>query len=555
MVRMTAPQGISSELPLLTAGQMAVLTRHATRCETTAGQVLYAAGDRGFDFIVIEAGEVDVVLPAMPDAPENVIVTWGPGLFLGELNLLTGQTAIATARVRAPGVVHRLPPAQFRELMAADAELSDLIVWTLLARRESLRRGEAARTLEILGSQLSPAAHALRTWAARQELPHLWLDIDTHEGQALAGAMEVTAADLPTVITPTRVLRQATAGDVAGYLGLALRPEDSHDYVVVVVGGGPAGLAAAVYGSSEGLSTMLLDSIAVGGQAAASARIENYLGFPSGLTGIELTSRALVQANKFGAHVSTPCGVVGLDCQDGDLHLALSNGEVLDARAVVIATGARYRKLPLDRWSDFEGAGIYYAATDIEARGCAGQRVTVLGGANSAGQAALFLAESGGEVDLVARAADVSAEMSYYLVERLLAHPAITVHTATQVTALHGDGALDAVTLTSANGGEKRTQCGGLFCFIGAEPATDWLTGVGLDEDGFIRTDRDLTSAELGTSWDLLGRAPLPFETNIPGVFAAGDVRAGSMKRVAAAVGEGASAIRSVHLSLAQARR
>jgi thioredoxin reductase (NADPH) len=530
---------------------MAVLARHGTRHETTAGEVLYAAGDRGFDFIVVESGEVDLVLPAMPDAAESVIGSWGPGHFLGELNLLTGQTAIATARVTAPGVVQRLPPAWFRELMVSDAKLSDLVLRALLARRHSLRRGEGARTLEILGSQLSPAAHTLRTWAARLELPHRWLDLDTDEGQKLARAVNISAADLPAVVTSTGVLRQATAGDVADYLGLILRPDDRHDYDVVVIGGGPAGLAAAVYGSSEGLSTMLLDSIAVGGQAAASARIENYLGFPAGVTGIELTSRALVQANKFGAHVSSPCDVTSLDCHGGHLHVALSNGEVLDTRAVVIAAGARYRKLPLDRWSDFEGAGIYYAATEIEARVCAGQRVTVLGGANSAGQAALFLADGGGDVDLVVRAADLAADMSHYLVERLLAHPTVTVRTATQVTALHGDGALQAVTLTSANGAPERTQCGGLFCFIGAEPATDWLSGIALDKDGFVRTDRDLTSDELCATWDLLGRAPLPFETNIPGVFAAGDVRAGSMKRVAAAVGEGASAIRSVHLSLA----
>ena len=547
---MSAQPGTTADFPLLTGDQMAALARRGSRHETTVGEELYAAGDRGFDFIVIETGEVDVVLPAMPDAPESVIVTWGPGRFLGELNLLTGQTAIATARVSAAGVVHRIPPAQFRELMAEDAEVSDLVLRVLLARRESLRHGEGARTLEILGSQLSPAAHALRTWAARQELPHTWLDIDTTEGQALARAAGITVADLPAVITPTAVLRQATAGDVADYVGLAFRPGDSHDYDLVVVGGGPAGLAAAVYGSSEGLRTMLLDTIAVGGQAAASSRIENYLGFPAGVTGIELTSRALVQANKFGAHVSSPCDVVRLDCHDGHLHVALSNGEVLDTRAVVIATGAQYRKLPLDRWADYEGAGIYDAATEIEARVCAGQRVTVLGGANSAGQAALFLANGGGQVDLVVRAADVSAGMSSYLVDRLVTHPAITVRTATEVTALHGDGVLQAVTLTPSQGASELTECGGLFCFIGAEPATGWLSGIAVDESGFIRTDRDLKDDELCATWELLGRAPLPFETNVPGVFAAGDVRAGSMKRVAAAVGEGASAIRSVHLSL-----
>jgi thioredoxin reductase (NADPH) len=249
--------------------------------------------------------------------------------------------------------------------------------------------------------------------------------------------------------------------------------------------------------------------------------------------------------------VSSPCDVVRLDHHDGHLHVALSNGEVLDAQAVVIATGARYRRLALDEWSRFEGAGIYYAATEIEARSCRGQRVAVIGGANSAGQAALFLANGGSEVDLVVRAPELSAGMSNYLVERLLAHDSITVRPATEVTALHGDDALQAVTLTDVTGRSDESECHGLFCFIGAEPATDWLKGVAADEDGFIRTDRDLTHDDLCETWDLLGRDPLPYETSVPGVFAVGDVRSGSMKRVASAVGEGASAIRSVHLALA----
>jgi thioredoxin reductase (NADPH) len=550
---MSAGPSAPAGSPPLTPEQIASIARRGVRRETVAGELLYVAGDRGYDFILIESGEVDVVRPAMPDAAETLIATWGAGWFLGELNLLTGQTAVATARVKTPGVVHRLAPARFRELMDSDGDLSDTILRVLLTRRDALRHGEGARVLEILGSQMSSAAHALRTWASRQELPHTWFDIDDPAGQALARAAGVAVEDLPVVITPSAILRRATAGAVAVHLGLAIRPDDNHDFDVVVVGAGPAGLAAAVYGASEGLRTMLLDSVAVGGQAAASARIENYLGFPAGITGIELTARAMVQANKFGAQVSSPCDVVALDSHDGHLHVVLSSGEVLDTRAVVVATGARYRQLPLDRWAHFEAAGIYYAATEIEARACSAGRVAVVGGANSAGQASLFLADNGSAVDLVVRGADLSAEMSHYLVERILAHPSIVIHTATHVTALHGESELNAVTLTSPEGATT-ADCVGLFCFIGAEPATGWLQGIAVDADGFVRTDRDLTDDETCGAWDLLGRGPLPFETNVPGVFAVGDVRSGSMKRVAAAVGEGASAIRSVHLALAPVR-
>jgi thioredoxin reductase (NADPH) len=535
----------------LTSEQLAALARRGTRVETSVGDVLYSAGDRDFDFIVVESGEVDVVRPAMPGDPEALIVTWGADHFLGELNLVTGQTAIATARVRSSGVIHRIAAPQFRELMADDAELSDLVLRVLLARREDLRHGEGARSLEILGSGLSSATHELRTWASRQQLPHTWLDFDDAAGQALARAAGVEAVDLPVAITATAIIRHATSAVVSDHLGLTLRADRGHDFDLVVIGGGPAGLAAAVYGASEGLATILLDSVAVGGQAAASSRIENYLGFPSGISGIDLTSRALVQVNKFGAQISSPCRVVSLDCVGGHLQVQLSNDDLLTARSVIVATGAQYRKLPLDGWSAFEGAGIYYAATEIEARACVSQPVAVVGGANSAGQAALFLADSGSQVHLVVRGRDLSAGMSRYLVDRVLAHPAISVHTDTQVTRLGGEKRLEELWLSTGTSEPVHASCSGLFCFIGALPATDWLNGIALDEDGFVFTDRDVPADAQGEAWTLLGRAPLPLETSVPGVFAVGDVRSGSMKRVAAAVGEGASAVRSVHLALA----
>jgi thioredoxin reductase (NADPH) len=537
--------------PPLTSDQFAVLARYGERSEVAAGEVLYSAGDTDYDFIVTESAEVEVVRPAMPGAPEAQIASWGPGFFLGELNLITGQSALATARVSAPGVIYRIKKPEFRRLMAEEADLSDFILRVLLARRQSLMHNEGALSLRIIGSQMSAGTHALRTWAARQQLPHTWLDYDDPAGQRLACAAGVTAEELPAAITATAILRNATPGDVAEHLGLALRAGEKHDYDVVIIGGGPAGLAAAVYGASEGLHTLLVDALAVGGQAAASSRIENYLGFPSGLSGVELMSRALVQANKFGADISSPCEVDSLDCHDGHLHVHLSNGEDVHARAVVVASGARYRKLPLDGWATYEGAGIYYAATEIEARACAGRPVTVVGGANSAGQAALFLAESGSTVCLVVRGTDLGAGMSRYLVDRVIANPRITVHTNSQVTQLHGGAALEGVTVTLNGEQPIRKDCNGLFCFIGAEPATDGLKGLAVDEDGFILTDRDIPDEERGQTWELLGRIPLAFETNVPGIFAVGDVRSGSMKRVAAAVGEGASAIRSVHLALA----
>jgi len=353
------------------------------------------------------------------------------------------------------------------------------------------------------------------------------------------------------VITPTAVLRRATTAALAGALGLSSGSGTGRSVDLTVIGAGPAGLAAAVYAASEGLDTLVLDGITIGGQAASSSRIENYLGFPSGISGSDLTERAAVQAEKFGARFSSPSRVVALDSAHGELALMLDDGSRVATRAVIVATGVQYRSLPLDRWTDFEGAGIYYAATELEVRACGSQPVTVIGGANSAGQAALYLAEQGIPVNIVVRGADLGREMSDYLVERLRADGRITVRELTEVTALGGDGSLQHIALTDHSTGETWTEpCHGLFCFIGATPATDVLEGVALDEHGFVLTDAALTPAVLGETWTVLGRSPLPFETSIPGVFAAGDVRAGSMKRVAAAVGEGASAVHSVHAAI-----
>ena len=544
------PAGLEVAFPVLSGAQWDRLWALAIPEDVEVGEVLFRAGDRSYDLVVIESGEVEIVREATGVAPEVVVARHGAGRFLGELNMLTGQAVYLTARVAAAGRVGRVSPERFRKMMGEDPELSDLVLRAFMARRRVLREGEGALSLEILGERVSAPTLALRNWAARQELAHIWVDVDTEPGRAQVAAAGLGVDDLPAVVTPTAVLRHATPGELASHLGLAYDAPPGRVFDLVVVGGGPAGLAAAVYGASEGLDTVLLDGVAVGGQAAASSRIENYLGFPSGLSGGELTGLALVQAQKFGARITSPCEARALCARDGQLGVELVDGTRIGAHAVIVATGARYRTLELDRWADFEGAGIYYAATELEARACEDSPVVVVGGANSAGQAALFLAARGSAVRLVVRSAELTSGMSAYLAERIVADDRISVHASTEVVALHGGATLERVTLADRGTGERRAvDCEGVFCFIGAQPATGWLADIALDPDGFVRTGHDLGPDELG-AFALLGRQPLPFESSMPGVFAAGDVRHGSMKRVAAAVGEGASAVRSVHQAI-----
>jgi len=550
-VRPLAPTSVAS--PRLGDELFARLLSYGTPQEIHRGDVLFRPGDEDADLIVVAQGSVEVVRTATADVPAATVAVVDAGGFVGELNLLTGQNVYLLCRVRGAGTVYRVSPERLRQLMATDVELSDIVFKALIARRELLQRSTAALAVEIVGGARSAAALALRTYAARQRLIHLWFDADTPAGLAMMESSGLTEDDLPAVVMPGTTLKQATPGGLAEKLGLSYRRSSTKPVDVTIVGAGPAGLAAAVYGASEGLDTVLLDGVGTGGQAAASSRIENYFGFPFGLSGADLTGLAVLQALKFGAQLASPCQAVKLDTdRNGDLlRLHLQGGEVIDSKAVVIATGARYRVLPLERWPDFEGAGIYYAATELEARGCMGSPVTVVGGANSAGQAALYLAGRGSEVSLVVRGPDIAAEMSAYLVDRLQAHPRVTVRCRTEVTRLDGGDFLQEVSITDRTTDSTQAQlCSGLFCFIGAEPATSWLTGIAAGDDGFIRTDVQLNDDDLGLAWATLGRRPLPFETNIPGVFAVGDVHSGSMKRVAAATGEGASAIASVHKAI-----
>ena len=536
--------------PTLTDAQLDRLRSYGMAETVATGDILYRVGDRSYDLMLIDSGTVDIVREATRDSAEQVVAQHGAGRFLGELNLLTGQTVFLTARVTSPGVMHRISSENFRRIMTEDPELSGILLESLQARRTMLR-GAASRSIEIIGSSLSSASLALRTYAARLELAHHWFDSDSTAGRGLMLAADVNADDLPVVLVGADVLTRATPRMLAQRIGLSYSRPSGQQVDLTVIGAGPAGLAAAVYGASEGLDTVLLDATGPGGQAAASSRIENYVGFPNGLSGSELTGLAAVQALKFGARLYSPCTVVSLDPHSERLRLTTDDGTQIHSRAVIVATGAQYRALPLPRWDEFVGAGIYYAATELEARALEGKPATVVGGANSAGQAALFLAARGSAVRIVIRGTDIRAQMSSYLVDRLLADPRIEVHTSTEVTALDGARSLQHLTLTNRQTGTSSTEpSSGMFCFIGAKPATDWMTGVDSDENGFLLTDVQLDSATLGATWSVLGRDPLPYETSIPGLFAAGDVRQGSMKRVAAAVGEGASAVASVHRAI-----
>jgi thioredoxin reductase (NADPH) len=539
--------GDDAVAPSLDPSALAELAEFGEEQPVDAGDILYQAGDDSYDFFIVLEGRAEVVRRDLEG--EAIIASYGPAGFLGELSLLTGQRPYLSARVTEAGRVLRIPVTDFRRLMSEKPDIADLIFNAFSARRERLREGDGARAIRIVGSRYSPEAIALRAFATRSHLPHTWIDLeDSSDPDVLLASMGLRPPDTPAVITPTAVLRHTTPGEFADHLGLTFRPVPGALFDLVVVGTGPAGLASAVYGASEGLNTLTLDAVAVGGQAGASSRIENYVGFPNGVSGEDLVARTAIQAQRLGAHLNAPCAATGLRPEHGIHVVTLADGSEIPCRAVIVASGARYRRLAVDDLQRFEGAGVYYAATDLEARICSGRDVTVVGGGNSAGQAAIYMAQHGCKVWIAIRRADLSQTMSRYLVERIEANPRIEVLPSTEVTSLAGASHLEHVTLRHNPSKTERTvSCGGLFCFIGAEPATSWLAdSVTLDSDGFILTDRDLLDTE--TAQPLFaGRDRLPFETSMLGVFAVGDVRHGSLKRVAAAVGEGSSAVRSVH--------
>jgi thioredoxin reductase (NADPH) len=533
--------------PALAEAQIAALARRGESRTTHVGEVLYRQGDRNYDFMVVLAGKVAVVEGyGCPD--ECVVGVHGPRRFLGEISLLTGQTAFVTAVVVEAGEILVVPVEQLRELVLEDQTLSDTILRAYLVRRSLLI--EVGAGFRILGSCYSPDTRRLREFAARNRLPHRFIDLDQDvAAETMLRQLGIKADETPVVIWHENcVLRNPSNVELAGVIGLPTLAPSDDVYDLLIVGAGPAGLAAAVYGASEGLMTTVLDDVATGGQAGLSTRIENYLGFPAGLSGGELAERAVLQAEKFGARLCVPAEAVTLNDDDGGYHaVGLSDGSTMTARAVVIASGVRYRRLPVPGLDRFEGSSVYYAATLADAHLCVGQPVVVVGGGNSAGQAAVFLAARASRVRLVAREADLGTSMSRYLIDRLERMPGVEILTESEVRRLDGDRVLRRVEVENRRAGAREwVDARAVFVFIGAEPHTRWLAEqVGLDERGFVLTGPGAVAA--ARSRDGSDRRPYEFETNVAGVFAVGDVRCGSVKRVASSVGEGSMVVRLVH--------
>jgi thioredoxin reductase (NADPH) len=518
----------------LSPEQIEHLAGFGRRRRASAGEVLFREGQRNRPFFVVTSGLVAVVEDYGGDR-ERVVEMHGAGRFLDELGLLTGQPSFVTAVVAADGELVEVPVSALHEAARQDVRLGDLLLSGFVARREQLLRSIAGIT--IISSRFSPDTKRLRELAARNRVPHTWIDLEEDaQAERLLRELSIAPDETPVVIWQHRVLRNPSNAELAELAGLHAFDDNEPHCDLVVVGAGPAGLAAAVYGASEGLRTVVVDAVATGGQAATSSRIENYLGFPAGISGAELADRAAVQARKFGATFAVPAEAVGLDT--GDLYhvVRLDDGTALHCGAVVVATGARYRRLEVDRLAEFEGTSVYYAATITEADACDSREVAIIGGGNSAGQATVFLSRHASKVYLVIRHADLSRDMSRYLVEQIARLPNVEVVSEAEVRELDGDrGQLRSAVIEHK--GERRTlPVSVLFVFIGAEPCTGWLAdSLALDDRGYLRTGPDAN-----------GEATM-LETNRPGVLAVGDVRSGSIKRVASAVGEGAMAVRVIH--------
>ncbi len=534
--------------PALNSAQIARVAARGRLRPVQSGEVLFEAGVATTGFFVVVSGRIEVV--RVSGGTEEVVVTYGRGQFTGEINMLSGRPPLVRARAGTAGEVIEMDRAHMLALVQTDAEIGEILMRAFIVRRVELIAQGLGDAI-VIGS--SHCAGTLRTkeFLTRNAHPYTYMDLD-HEVdvQAVLDQFHVTPADVPIVVCRGEiVLRNPSNRQIADCLGLNEAVDSSQVHDLIVVGAGPAGLAASVYAASEGLDVLVVEAISPGGQAGSSSKIENYLGFPTGISGQALAGRAFTQAQKFGAHVLIARGATRFSCAPKAYAIDIGDDAPLRARAIVIATGAEYRKPLLESIPRFEGIGVYYGATFMEAQLCVAEEVIVIGGGNSAGQAAVFLAQTAKRVHILIRSGGLAQSMSRYLIRRIEEHPAIALHTHTEIEALEGDAHLERVRWRNSDTGQVESHdIRHVFIMTGATPATQWLGGcLALDAKGFIKTGPELSQQDLTDAKWPLPRAPFLLETTLPGVFAVGDVRAGNLKRVAAAVGEGSIAISFVH--------
>jgi thioredoxin reductase (NADPH) len=538
--------------PVLTAAQIDRVVPLGKVRQVHKGEILFEPGDTNVPFFVLLSGVMEIVQPDLTG--ERPIATHARGEFTGEMTMISGHRCLVLGRTTEPGEFLELTGDGLRALIAKDGELSEIFMRAFILRRlELIRRGQG--NFILMGSSHSAKTLQLREFLSRNGHPYTYVDLDTDKtSQELLDRFEIRVDEIPVVICSQRgVLRNPTVQKLAEGLGFNSGIDESQLRDLIIVGAGPSGLAAAVYAASEGLDTLVIEIAAPGGQAGSSSKIENYLGFPTGVSGQELATRAITQAEKFGAKMMLAHGVARLDCDRRPYNVILDNGNRLAARAIVISTGAQYNKPRIANLEKFEGQGIYYGATYMESQLCEHEDIVVVGGGNSAGQAAVFLSQTAGKVHMLVRSSQLADTMSRYLIQRIEQNPAIELHFKTEILDLEGDRHLERVTWRSnANGETSTNEIRHVFIMAGASPKTDWLSGcLALDNKGFILTGPDLDAATAAPVWPL-ARPPQMLETSLPGVFAVGDVRSGNVKRVAAAVGEGSIAISLVHHALAE---
>jgi thioredoxin reductase (NADPH) len=548
----SALDGRTQAFPVLTEAQINRVRPGSERRQVKRGEILFEPGDLSMPFFVLLSGSMEIVQPDL--AGERLITNHGPGQFTGEMTMISGRRCLVRGRMTEAGELLELSGDGLRSLVAKDAELSEIFMRAFILRRLALI-SHGYGNLILLGSRHSANTLRLREFLTRNGHPYTYVDLDMDKSsQELLDRFEVKLDDIPVVICQAHaVLRNPSIQELVDCVGFNSAIDEMQVRDLIIVGAGPSGLAAGVYAASEGLNVLLIETASPGGQAGSSSKIENYLGFPTGVSGQELVARAIAQVEKFGAKMMVARSVARLDCEKRPYEILLDNGNKLAARAVVIATGAQYNKPRLPYLEKFEGQGIYYGATFMESQLCGQEEVVVVGGGNSAGQAAVFLSQTARKVYMLVRSSELSSTMSRYLIQRVEANPAIELHFKTEIVGLEGGTQLERVTWQDKTSGETSMhEIRHLFIMAGASPRTEWLRGcVALDEKGFILTGRDLEAGTGASAWTQV-RSPQMLETSLPGVFAVGDVRSGNVKRVASAVGEGAIAVHLVHRALAE---